>query len=179
MIIPLVLIAQDFDAFTITNFAFFIMAFIFLAIICEVIQKSKKKKNEQRTVRRRPTQRHRVVVLPAEPTPPSRPAVSRSTWSGRDVSSSPVGGTCLKCGAIFHEETLSHCPECGAERQRCPICQRFIAGGQELLACPHCQVLGHANELIEWIDKHETCPYCARKVTKNDLLYPEALSNYR
>jgi len=55
-----------------------------------------------------------------------------------DRPSSPVGGTCLACGAIIREELSSRCPVCGAERQRCPICQRFVAGGQELLACPYC-----------------------------------------
>ncbi|MFX1563091.1 MAG: hypothetical protein ACFFDP_07260 [Promethearchaeota archaeon] len=177
MIIPITLILQYFD-----DLYFAILAFIFVvlvAIICTAIQKSKDEKNKQRTIRRRPSQRHRVVVLPSEPTPPRPLIVSRTSWSGQDVSSSPIGGTCLKCGAVFHEETLSHCSKCGAERQRCPICQRFIAGGQELLACPHCQVLGHANELIEWIERHESCPYCARKITKDELLSPEDLSNYK
>lgn len=177
MIILLALLAQNFD-----DFAFAIGAFIFLvlvAIICDAVQKSKEKKSEPRTVRRRPVRRPRVVVPPFEPTPPSPPSVSRTAWSGQDVSSSPIGGTCLVCGATVHEETFRQCTECGTERQRCPICQRFIAGGQELLACPHCQVLGHANELIEWIKRHESCPHCGRKVTKYELLSPEELSRNR
>jgi len=54
----------------------------------------------------------------------------------RDQSSSPIGGTCLDCGAVFEEETSLQCPSCGADRQRCPICQRFITADQDLLAFP-------------------------------------------
>jgi len=117
-----------------------------------------------------------------EPTPPS-PSFSRSPgstdWRAPDTPSSPVGGTCLACGAKVTEETSTFCPECGAERQRCPICQRHVAGGQDLLACVHCQMPGHANEMLAWVEEHGTCPYCAHHIDGHDLKPPRVLSRSR
>ena len=109
------------------------------------------------------------------------PHTLRSTWSRRlgrwpsDRPSSPVGGTCLVCGALIREELSTRCPVCGAERRRCPICQRFVAGGQELLACPHCQMLSHANELRLWVSKKGTCPYCGRQLKVSQLVTLEQI----
>jgi len=109
------------------------------------------------------------------------PFTPHSIWSRRlgrwssDRPSSPVGGTCLACGAVIREELSSRCPVCGAERQRCPICQRFVAGGQELLACPYCQMLSHANELRLWVSKKGTCPYCGRQLKVSQLLTLEQI----
>ena len=95
-----------------------------------------------------------------------------------DPSSSPIGGACLSCGSIVTEETSLYCPNCGTARSRCPICQRFVVGGQELLACPHCKSLGHANEMVMWIQRKEKCPYCARKLNALQLKTPEELGNW-
>ncbi len=89
--------------------------------------------------------------------------------SAADQSSSPVGYRCIECGATVQEESSLNCPECGMKRIRCPICQRFIAAGQELLMCPFCETPGHANELRIWIEKRGTCPYCARRLTLQKL----------
>jgi len=91
--------------------------------------------------------------------------------AGSDVSSCPVGGGCLVCGAPIREELSVRCPVCG--RVRCPICQRFVARGQDLLACPHCKVPGHANEIRAWVSKKGTCPYCGRVLAVNQLEPPE------
>jgi hypothetical protein len=92
-----------------------------------------------------------------------------------DRASSPVGGTCLNCGAIIEEETSRHCPHCGALRQRCPICQRFIAGNQALLGCPHCEMLGHKNEIETWIRKKGRCPHCGAPLNVSMLISPEQI----
>jgi hypothetical protein len=117
-----------------------------------------------------------------EPTPPS-PSFSRSPrytdWKAPDTPSSPVGGTCLACGAKVTEETSASCPECGAERQRCPICQRYVAGGQDLLACVHCRTPGHANEMLAWVEDHGTCPYCAHRIDRHALKPPRVVSRAR
>jgi DNA-directed RNA polymerase subunit RPC12/RpoP len=89
--------------------------------------------------------------------------------SRADRSSSPVGYSCLECGAPVQEESSLTCPECGTKRIRCPICQRFIAAGQNLLMCPYCETPGHANELRMWIEKKGTCPYCARRISLQKL----------
>jgi RNA polymerase subunit RPABC4/transcription elongation factor Spt4 len=79
----------------------------------------------------------------------------------------------LDCGAIFKEETSLQCPNCGADRQRCPICQRFITADQDLLSCPHCGSIGHANEMELWVHEEQVCPYCGRKLATLDLLKPK------
>jgi hypothetical protein len=117
-----------------------------------------------------------------EPTPPL-PSFSRSPsytdWKAPDTPSSPVGGTCLACGAKVTEETSTSCPECGAERQRCPICQRYVAGGQDLLACVHCRTPGHANEMLAWVEQRGTCPYCARRIDKDEFKPLQGLTRVR
>lgn len=117
-----------------------------------------------------------------EPRPPP-PSFSRSQgrvdWKTTDTPSSPVGGTCLACGAKVTEETSTSCPQCGAERQRCPICQRYVAGGQDLLACVHCRTPGHANEMLAWVEAHETCPYCAHRIDRDALEPPPVLTRRR
>lgn len=91
----------------------------------------------------------------------------------RDQNSSPIGGTCLDCGAVFEEETSLQCPNCGSDRQRCPICQRFVTAEQDLLACPHCKAIGHANEMELWVHEERVCPYCGRKLATLDLQKPK------
>jgi len=100
-------------------------------------------------------------------------------WKAADTASSPVGGTCLACGAKVTEETSTSCPKCGAERQRCPICQRYVAGGQDLLACVHCRTPGHANEMLAWVEAHGTCPYCAHRIDRHALNPPPVLTRRR
>ncbi|MFX0169595.1 MAG: hypothetical protein ACFE89_09620 [Candidatus Hodarchaeota archaeon] len=95
--------------------------------------------------------------------------LTQSGLETSDRSSSPIGGSCLHCGTVITEETSLHCPACGQEHQRCPICQRFVAGGQYLLACPYCQMLGHANEMEEWVQKRSKCPHCAKKLMVHQL----------
>ena len=94
---------------------------------------------------------------------------------GPDFSSSPVGGTCLNCGSTVTEETSLECPDCGVKRERCVICQRFVVGGQELLACPFCHSLSHSNEIITWVQKKNKCPYCGRKLKQHQLLLPDII----
>lgn len=77
---------------------------------------------------------------------------------------------------MFEEETELLCPGCGVKRERCPICQRFVAGSQDLLSCPHCQTIGHANELEEWVQQKRKCPYCAKELSPNGLVKPKALT---
>ena len=93
----------------------------------------------------------------------------RSQTRARDQSSSPIGGACLDCGAVFKEETSLQCPNCRADRQRCPICQRFVTADQDLLACPHCNTIGHANEMELWVHEERVCPYCGRKLATLDF----------
>jgi RNA polymerase subunit RPABC4/transcription elongation factor Spt4 len=97
----------------------------------------------------------------------------RSQTRTKDRSSSPIGGTCLDCGAVFEEETSLQCPNCGVDRQRCPICQRFVTANQDLLACPHCGSIGHANEMELWVHEERVCPHCGRKLATFDLQEPE------
>ena len=97
----------------------------------------------------------------------------RSQTRTRDQSSSPIGGTCLDCRAIFKEETSLQCPNCGADRQRCPICQRFVTADQDLLTCPYCKAIGHANEMELWVHEERVCPYCGRKIATLDLQEPK------
>lgn len=92
-----------------------------------------------------------------------------------DRASSPVGGTCMSCGVIIEEETSLQCPSCGADRQRCPICHRFIAGGQELLGCPHCETLGHKNEIVTWVKQKNKCPHCGVELNASMLISPEEI----
>lgn len=94
---------------------------------------------------------------------------------GPDVSSSPVGGACLECGSTITEETNLQCPDCGVARKRCTICQRFVAGGQELLACPLCHSLSHSNEIIAWVQKKNKCPYCGRGLKQDQLIHPDEI----
>jgi hypothetical protein len=89
-----------------------------------------------------------------------------------DTVSSPIGDVCIKCGAVFEEEIEPNCPSCGIQRERCPICQRFIAGGQDLLACPFCKTLGHANEMETWVRKKVKCPHCGHRLGPTLLLNP-------
>jgi len=123
------------------------------------------------------------VSEPEEEATPPLPSFSRSPgsrdWRAPDTPSSPVGGTCLACGATVTEETSTFCPQCGAERQRCPICQRHVAGGQDLLACIHCRMPGHANEMLAWVEEHETCPYCAHRIDTHALKPPPVLTRRR
>ncbi|MFX0079202.1 MAG: hypothetical protein ACFE8O_08185 [Candidatus Hermodarchaeota archaeon] len=79
----------------------------------------------------------------------------------------------MDCGAVFEEETSLQCPNCGADRQRCPICQRFVTADQDLLACPHCEAIGHANEMELWVHEERVCPYCGRKLATLDLQAPK------
>jgi hypothetical protein len=97
----------------------------------------------------------------------------QSQMSARDQSSSPIGGTCFDCGAVFEEETSLECPSCRVDRQRCPICQRFITAEQDLLACPHCESIGHANEMELWVHEERVCPHCGRKLATLDLKEPK------
>ena len=109
---------------------------------------------------------------------PTRPSVTRETIHpprihyGSDEASSPIGGSCLECGAVITEETSLHCDHCGVEHQRCPICHRFVTANQDLLACPHCKTLGHANEMHKWVQKSSKCPHCGKSVLSHQLKKP-------
>ncbi|MFX1491665.1 MAG: hypothetical protein ACFFBU_05345 [Promethearchaeota archaeon] len=94
-----------------------------------------------------------------------------------DRASSPIGGTCINCGAIIEEETSRQCPSCGVDRQRCPICQRFIAGDQELLGCPSCEILAHKNEIVTWVRQREKCPHCGVQLSASMLVSPEFIKS--
>jgi hypothetical protein len=152
-----------------------------LRVVCELDRSS----SRERQRRREQSERH--YEAPRWMNEPSRRESGRETaetfsdfsgatghtdWKAPDVPSSPVGGTCLACGATITEETFTTCPDCGTERQRCPVCQRYIAGGQDLLACIHCRAPGHANEMRLWVEQHGTCPYCARRIDKDQLRHP-------
>ncbi len=91
-----------------------------------------------------------------------------------DTVSSPIGDVCINCGAVFKEEIETHCPSCGIRRERCPICQRFIAGRQDLLGCPFCNTFGHANEMEAWVRKKVKCPHCGHRLGPTLLVKPVA-----
>ncbi|MFW9831621.1 MAG: hypothetical protein ACFFD8_07590 [Candidatus Thorarchaeota archaeon] len=110
---------------------------------------------------------------PTSDEPFSTPRVPPTTM---DPASSPIGKTCLKCGIVFEEEIEEFCPGCGIKRERCPICHRFVADGQELLACPYCKTLGHANEIIDWVRQKQKCPYCAQELDTSTLVDPDTLA---
>jgi hypothetical protein len=161
----------------------------FLVVICYAL--SRTPREEHRTNGEGSSYRYAPSRAPAEgsvsePEEAPRSAPSRSSWppsrtewTATDTASSPVGGTCLACGATVTEETSACCPECGAERQRCPICQRYVAGGQDLLACIHCRTPGHANEMLAWVEQHQTCPYCARRINASQLRPLQELARTR
>ncbi len=102
---------------------------------------------------------------------PSKP-IQRLRREPEDRSSSPLGYNCLNCDGVFEDETNLRCPNCGSLRQRCPLCQRFVARGQDLLACPSCKTLSHANELESWVRQKEKCPHCGAKI-KISMLIPK------
>jgi hypothetical protein len=154
-----------------------------ISLICALLTRPSQENHERRrrgTPYRYPLSQESELPVAGEPeeeVAPPLPSYARSPthtdWRAPDTPSSSVGGTCLACGATVTEETSACCPDCGAERQRCPICQRYVAGGQDLLACIHCQAPGHANEMLAWVEQHETCPYCAHRIDRNDLRPPQ------
>lgn len=149
----------------------FLMLFIFMGIcICIAVMagRGRSESEDHRTVSYRSTQ---SSSRPSSSNPFTR--YKQSQTRTRDQSSSPIGGTCLDCGAVFKEETSLQCPNCGADRQRCPICQRFVTADQDLLSCPHCKAIGHANEMELWVHEERVCPYCGRKLATLDLQEPK------
>lgn len=156
----------------------FVVLFL-LVIICAVAGKGlgDSCKDESRSQSRRSRSRSWTRRSTSNSSHSRRSVTSTIQARKPDPVSSPIGGTCLSCGSVVTEETSLHCPNCGMLRSRCPICQRFVVGGQELLACPHCKSLGHANEIVRWIQQKEKCPYCARKLTTLELLAPEDIDN--
>ncbi len=108
----------------------------------------------------------------SSPTRRVTPPESQARPIELDTASSPIGDVCMNCGAVFEEEIEPNCPTCGIHRERCPICQRFIAGGQDLLACPFCKTLGHANEMETWVRKKVKCPHCGHRLGPTLLMKP-------
>lgn len=169
---------------------FFVMLIVFamISLVCVLMARSTeegRRRNRDRPVYRFPTPQEvaEASARTLEEEAPSSPSFSRSpssgNWTAADTPSSPVGGTCLACGATVTEETSPTCSKCGAERQRCSICQRYVAGGQDLLACVHCRAPGHANEMLAWVEQHETCPYCARRIDRDELKPLQDLTRVR
>ena len=140
----------------------------FVLLVCAGLFRLCKSVNEETSSSRRSRTRYRRAS-------PPRPRVTRETIPrssirfGSDESSSPIGGSCLNCGAVIKEETSLHCSYCGVEHQRCPICHRFVTANQALLQCPHCKTLGHANEMQEWVQKSSKCPYCGQTLRLSQL----------
>lgn len=154
-----------------THMLEFLVLFIFMGIcicIAALAKAGRSDIEENRTVSYRPS---RSSSRPRSSSSFNR--YKRSQTPTRDQSSSPIGGTCLDCWAVFKEETSLQCPNCGADRQRCPICQRFVTANQDLLACPHCKAIGHANEMELWVHEERVCPYCGRKLATLDLQEPK------
>jgi hypothetical protein len=153
-----------------------VFVLILLALFC---REERRPRREDSSDQSRPSREvaERWARRPEEAAVPSLPrffrSPSSSDWKLTDAPSSPIGGSCLACGATVTEETSISCPACGAERQRCPICQRHVAGGQDLLACIYCHAPGHANEMRAWVEQHETCPYCSRRIGKDALEPPQ------
>ncbi len=144
---------------------------IFLVIIGIIYVCYKLTENTRSTSRERKPRRHsrsrtsssqRSSSTYARPKPLDQP-------TALDPTSSPIGGSCLNCGAIIEEETSLQCPLCGIQRERCPICQRFVAGGQELLGCPNCRTRGHANEMRTWVKQKYKCPHCGERLRASSL----------
>ncbi len=157
------------------SFEGMILAGIFLAlilwiafVILIIVYQYQKRKARQPFQRPEPLETFSEIFdtlrISSTPAPP-----------GPDMSSSPVGGSCLECESLVTEETSTRCPDCGVKRKRCVICQRFVAGGQELLTCPFCHSLSHANEIIVWVQKKNKCPYCGRRLQQHELVSPETL----
>lgn len=149
----------------------FLMLFIFLGIcicIASVARRGRSDSEDRRTVSYTTTQ-----SSSRQTTAQTFYRYKQSQTRTRDQSSSPIGGTCLDCGAVFKEETSLQCPSCGVDRKRCPICQRFVTAEQDLLACPHCKAIGHANEIELWVHEGRVCPYCGRKLATLDLQEPK------
>jgi hypothetical protein len=177
--------------YDLTLFGLGIMALLtgFLCLLCYSL--SRTPREERQRNREGSSYRYSPPIAPSEDSTsepeeeaaPASPSFSRSpsgrNWMAEDTASSPIGGTCLACGAPVTEETSASCPECGAERQRCPICGRYVAGGQDLLACIHCRTPGHANEMLAWVEQHETCPYCARRINRDGLRLLQELPRAR
>ncbi len=142
-----------------------IMGIIFLIIcgLCKVVSGFTSSQTTSRGTRTRRSQ-----PRPSFPTVESRNAPSQTL----DIESSPIGGLCLHCGVVIEKETEPACPTCGEPRERCPICQRFITGGQALLACPRCDSAGHANEMQQWVESKRKCPHCGQRIAPYSLIKP-------
>ncbi|MFX1318419.1 MAG: hypothetical protein ACFE9D_11745 [Promethearchaeota archaeon] len=141
-----------------------VMVFLIICGLCRVISGLSSSQTTSRGTRYRPFQRRSSF-----PTTRSQDTPSQIL----DPESSPIGGLCLHCSAVIEEETESACPTCGEPRERCPICQRFIAGGQALLACPRCNTAGHSNEMRLWVESKRKCPHCGQRIAPYSLIKPQ------
>ena len=57
---------------------------------------------------------------------------------------------------------------------KCLICYKPLyqdgKNKRKLIVCPHCGHGGHYNHIFNWINKHESCPYCKGEVKINEIL---------
>lgn len=163
-----------------TSMAEFIITCLLIGV-CYAIQKGTQNECGTQDRSRRRSRQVRSYTRRESTSRASKP-VQRSYAEPKDPSSSPLGYKCLNCDAVFEDEIDLQCPRCGSPRQRCPLCQRFVARGQDLLACPSCKTLGHANELESWVWQKKKCPHCGAKMEARMLIRKTRLekvqSNY-
>jgi len=52
---------------------------------------------------------------------------------------------------------------------RCIVCNLPIKKGDKTLKCPYCKNYAHEDHILEWIKIKGKCPFCGRKLERNDL----------
>ena len=114
-----------------------------------------------RISRRREPVEERPTVTPSEE-PPEVEQITIKTVSTVEAD------RCVFCGGNFPER-LDICPECGAERVKCSVCQLNIVFGHDVVRCPFCCVLSHRYHLLEWIKIRGFCPNCRKRFSENDI----------
>ena len=72
---------------------------------------------------------------------------------------------CASCGSLTDSYP---CTECGGGKV-CATCRLAIDINEDILTCPHCGALSHANHLKEWIKIKGACPACRKPLSSKDL----------
>ena len=55
---------------------------------------------------------------------------------------------------------------------KCIVCNLPVKKEQlsDALKCPHCNGIGHAEHLTEWLKMKGTCPYCRTRLRRSKLI---------
>jgi len=57
------------------------------------------------------------------------------------------------------------------EAKDCVICQELFTNGQPLVRLPDCLHVFHQSCAMQWLTRHNTCPYCRRELPTDDADY--------